>query len=141
MKKSKRETKLPWEKPKLESEEPKVHELVENITKSPTYRLAVKDDDFLESDSARGVRLELDYLKAELEIQKHGIEHTIVVFGSARIKEHQTAMEDLKEIQEKLEKKPEDRELLRELYTAERMVEKSIYYDDARRFGRLVGKS
>jgi len=141
MKKSKRETKLPWEKPKLESEEPKVHELIENIKNSPTYRLAVKDDDFLESDSARGVRLELDYLKTELEIQKHGIEHTIVVFGSARIKENQTAMDELKEIQGKLEKNPEDRELLRELYTAERMVGKSIYYEDARRFGRLVGES
>jgi len=141
MKKSKRETKLPWEKPKLESEEPKVHELVEKIKKSPTYRLAIKDDDFLESDSARGVRLELDYIKAEIEIQKHGIEHTIVVFGSARIKEHQTAMDELKAIEEKLDKKPEDRKLLREFYMAERMVGKSIYYEDARRFGRLVGES
>ena len=141
MKKSKREAKLPWEKPKLESEEPKVHELVKKIQESPTYKLAIKDDDFLESDDARGIRLELDYLKAELEIQKHGIEHTIVVFGSARIKEHQTAMDELKEIQEKLDKKPEDRELLREFYTAERMVGKSIYYEDARRFGRLIGES
>ena len=133
--------KLPWEQPKLESEEPKVHELIDKIKKSPTYRLTVEDNDFLNSDSARGVRLELDYLKAELEIQKHGIEHTIVVFGSARIKEHQTAMNALKKIQEKLDKKPEDRKLLRQFYIAERMVEKSIYYEDARRFGRLVGES
>ena len=141
MKKRKREAKLPWEKLKLESEEPKVHELVEGILNSPTYKLAIKDNDFLASNDARGVRLELDYLKAELEIQKHGIEHTIVVFGSARIKEHQTAMQELKEIQEKLDKNPEDRELLRDFYTAERMVGKSIYYEDARRFGRLVGES
>ncbi|WP_297434427.1 TIGR00730 family Rossman fold protein [Sulfurimonas sp.] len=141
MKKTKRGTQLPWEKPKLESEEPKVHELIEKIKNSPTYRLTIEDEDFLKSDAARGVRLELDYLKAELEIQKHGIEHTIVVFGSARIKEHQTAMDELKEIQEKLDKKPENRELLREFYTAERMVGKSIYYEDARRFGRLVGES
>ena len=141
MKKTKRDIQLPWEKPKLESEEPKVHELIDKIKNSPTYRLTIEDEDFLKSDAARGVRLELDYLKAELEIQKHGIEHTIVVFGSARIKEHQTAMDELKEIQEKLDKKPEDRELLREFYTAERMVGKSIYYEDARRFGRLVGES
>ena len=141
MKKTKRGTQLPWEKPKLESEEPKVHELIEKIKNSPTYRLTIEDEDFLKSDAARGVRLELDYLKTELEIQKHGIEHTIVVFGSARIKEHQTAMDELKEIQEKLDKKPENRELLREFYTAERMVGKSIYYEDARRFGRLVGES
>ena len=141
MKKTKRDIQLPWEKPKLESEEPKVHELIDKITNSPTYRLTIEDEDFLKSDAARGVRLELDYMKAELEIQKHGIEHTIVVFGSARIKEHQTAMDELKEIQEKLDKKSQDRELLREFYTAERMVGKSIYYEDARRFGRLVGES
>ncbi|WP_457746632.1 LOG family protein [Sulfurimonas sp.] len=141
MKKTIKETQLPWEKPKLESEEPKVYELVKKITSSATYKLAVEDSDFLESSEARGVRLELDYLKAELEISKHGIEHTIVVFGSARIKEHQTAMKELREIEEKLDKNPQDREVLREFYIAERMVGKSIYYEDARRFGRLVGES
>lgn len=141
MKKTKREAQFPWEKPKLESEEPKVYDLVETIKKSPTYRLTIEDEDFLKSDMARGVRLELDYLKAELAIEKHGIEHTIVVFGSARIKEHQTAMQELKEIEKKLDENPENRELLRDFYTAERMVGKSIYYEDARRFGRLVGES
>ncbi|QOP45789.1 TIGR00730 family Rossman fold protein [Sulfurimonas paralvinellae] len=137
----KRETKLPWEHPKLEDEEPKAIELINTIKNSPTYKLAIEDSEFLESNETRGIRLELDYLKAELEIAKHGIEHTIVVFGSARIMEHQTAMQKLKVIQEKLDKKPEDRELLREFYIAERMVGKSIYYEDARRFGRLVGES
>ena len=136
-----RKTKLPWEKPKLESEEPKAREMIERIKKSPTYRLAIEDSDFLESDEARGVRLELDYMKAELQIKRYGIEHTIVVFGSARIIEHKTAMKKLQEIQELVDKNPEDRKLLRELYIAERMVGKSIYYEDARRFGQLVGKS
>ncbi len=31
----------------------------------------------------RGVRLELDYLKAELGMRRLGIEHTIAIFGSA----------------------------------------------------------
>ena len=132
---------LPWEKPKLESEEPKAREMIERIKKSPTYKLAIEDSDFLESDEARGVRLELDYMKAELQIKRYGIEHTIVVFGSARIIEHKTAMQKLKEIQQLVDKNPEDRKLLRELYIAERMVGKSIYYEDARRFGQLVGKS
>ena len=137
----KRKTSLPWEKPKLASEEPKALEMIERIKKSPTYRLAIEDKDFLESDEARGVRLELDYMKAELQIKRYGIEHTIVVFGSARIREHKTAMQKLKEIQQLVDKNPEDRKLLRELYIAERMVGKSIYYEDARRFGQLVGKS
>ncbi|SFV74754.1 FIG01147456: hypothetical protein [hydrothermal vent metagenome] len=141
MKKNKKMKKLPWEMPKSKVEEPKVDELIEKIKQSPTYQLATEDDVFLKSDFTRGIRLELDYLKAELEIQKHGIEHTIVVFGSARIQEHQTAMKELKKVQEKLDKHPEDRKLLRELYIAERMVGKSIYYEDARQFGRLVGQS
>ena len=137
----KRKTSLPWEKPKPVNEEPKALEMIERIKKSPTYRLAIEDKDFLESDEARGVRLELDYMKAELQIKRYGIEHTIVVFGSARIIEHHTAMQKLQEIQKLVDKNPEDRKLLRELYIAERMVGKSIYYEDARRFGRLVGKS
>ncbi|SFV50761.1 FIG01147456: hypothetical protein [hydrothermal vent metagenome] len=141
MKKNKRTTQLPWQKPKLESEEPKAQEMIERIKKSPTYRLAIEDSDFLESDEARGVRLELDYLKAELQIKRYGIEHTIVVFGSARIIEHKTALQKLQEIQQLVDKDPQNRELLRELYIAERMVGKSIYYEDARRFGQLVGKS
>ncbi len=133
--------KLPWEKPKRKEEEPHVKELIKQIKESPTYKIAFEDETFLHSSDTRGVRLELDYLKAELQMRRMGIEHTIVVFGSARILEQKTAVEKLEKIQRKLQKKPKDRKLLRELYVAERMVGKSIYYEDARRFGALVGKS
>ncbi|QOP40525.1 TIGR00730 family Rossman fold protein [Sulfurimonas marina] len=132
---------FPWEDPKSSKEDPKASELIDRLVKSPTYKLAFQDSDFLESSEARGVRLELDYLKAELQIRKLGIEHTIVVFGSARIVEPKTAIARFNEVEEKLEKAPDDRVLLRELYVAERMIGKSIYYEDARRFGRLVGES
>jgi uncharacterized protein (TIGR00730 family) len=133
--------KFPWEDPKSSKEDPKASELIETLIESPTYKLAFQDNDFLESSQTRGIRLELDYLKAELQIQKMGIEHTIVVFGSARIVEQQTAIARFNAIEEKLEENPEDRVLLRELYVAERMIGKSIYYEDARRFGHLVGES
>ncbi|WP_457749776.1 LOG family protein [Sulfurimonas sp.] len=132
---------LPWEHPKLQEEDPHSLELIQTIMKSPTYIMPEEDIDFLNSYEARGVRLELDYLKPELKMKEHGIEHTIVVFGSARIVEKETAMKRLSNIQEMLQKKPNDRDLLHELYTAERMVGKSIYYDDARKFGQLVGQS
>jgi uncharacterized protein (TIGR00730 family) len=137
----KKEPTLPWEHPKLLEEDPKARKLIETIMKSPTYTMAEKDTDFLGSYEARGVRLELDYLKAELKMKKYGIEHTIVVFGSARIVERKTALKRLRSIENMLQKDPENRNLLRELYIAERMVGKSIYYEDARRFGSLVGKS
>ena len=132
---------LPWQHPKPKEEEPKIEELMEKILHSPSYRLAIEDVDFLRSDDTRGVRLELDYLKPELMMKKHGIKRTIVVFGSARIKEKKSAIKELKRIQKLVEKNPDSRTLLRELRTAEKMVEKSIWYDEAREFGRLVGKA
>ncbi|UCN01269.1 TIGR00730 family Rossman fold protein [Sulfurimonas sp. SWIR-19] len=137
----KKKTVLPWEHPKLQEEDPQSLELIQTIMKSPTYAMAEEDKEFINSYEARGIRLELDYLKPELQMNKHGIEHTIVVFGSARIVEKETAMKRLSAIGEMLQKKPNNRDLLHELYVAERMVGKSIYYDDARKFGQLVGKS
>jgi len=140
MKKKKRTT-LPWEHPKLQEEDPKSLELIKKIMQSPTYVMAEKDAEFMSSYEARGIRLELDYLKPELKMKEYGIEHTIVVFGSARIVERETALKRLRDIEKMLHEKPDDRVLLRELYIAERMVGKSIYYEDARKFGQLVGKS
>jgi len=134
-------TTLPWQHPKLEEEDPQSLKLIEAIMKSPTYTMAEQDMEFLNSYETRGIRLELDYLKAELKMREHGIEHTIVVFGSARIVERGTALKRLERIETILKEYPDDRKLLRELYVAERMVGKSIYYEDARRFGQLVGKS
>ena len=137
----KSEQKLPWEHPKSQDEDPKAIELVKKIINNPSYKLAQEDRDFIYGNDTRGIRLELDYLKAELKMREYGIEHTIVVFGSARIVEKKTALKRLLDIQKMVEKEPKDRELLRELQVAKRMVQKSIYYEDARRFGQLVGKS
>ncbi len=52
---------------------------------SPAYRLATFDSDFLLSDRMRGVRLQLEYEKAEASLQSWGVRSTIVVFGSARV--------------------------------------------------------
>ncbi|MFZ9501536.1 MAG: TIGR00730 family Rossman fold protein [Beijerinckiaceae bacterium] len=54
---------------------------------SPSYRLAALDQDFLLSDSMRGVRFLLEYAKAEMILRDWSIRSTIVVFGSARIRE------------------------------------------------------
>ncbi|MRJ02238.1 MAG: LOG family protein [Epsilonproteobacteria bacterium] len=136
-----RDERLPWQQPKPKEEEPQIEELLQRIFESPSYRVAIEDLDFLKSDQTRGVRLQLDYLKADLIMAAHGIKHTVVVFGSARIRERQTAIRELERIEKLIEENPESRHLLKELRTAEKMVEKSIWYDEARKFGRLVGKS
>ena len=54
---------------------------------SPSYRLAALDQDFILGDSTRGARFMLEYQKAEDHLRARGILSTIVVFGSARVRE------------------------------------------------------
>lgn len=54
---------------------------------SPTYRLASLDHDFILGDSMRGVRFLLEFAKADEGLRTWGVMSTIVVFGSARIRE------------------------------------------------------
>jgi uncharacterized protein (TIGR00730 family) len=55
---------------------------------SPTYRLAALDQDFLLGPSMRGVRFLLEFAKADEAMRAWGVSSTIVVFGSARVREH-----------------------------------------------------
>jgi uncharacterized protein (TIGR00730 family) len=130
---------LPWEEPKPAVDDPQAPERVRELLASPTYRQADKDLEFLDSDDTRGVRLQIDYLKAELELRKRGVEHTIVVFGSTRIREPAAAGRRVRELEALLRAAPGDTELERLLAIAERLDAKSRYYDVARELGRLAG--
>jgi len=54
---------------------------------SPSYRLAALDQDFLLGDSMRGVRFLLEFAKADEALRRWGVRSTIVVFGSARVRQ------------------------------------------------------
>lgn len=54
---------------------------------APSYRLAAMDEDFLLGDSMRGVRFLLEWSKADEALRAWGVNSTIVVFGSARVRE------------------------------------------------------
>ena len=49
------------------------------------FRLPSRDEDFLQGRSTRGIRLQLEYQKAEEFLARWGVASTVVVFGSARI--------------------------------------------------------
>ena len=132
---------LPWQQPKPTHEDPDALRRVEAILASPSYRRADQDVDFLGMDETRGARLELDYLKPELHMRQHGIEQTIVVFGSTRIPEPAEAERRLGEIRQAQSEDPSNSELERRLQIAQRVVAKSKYYAVAREFGRLIGES
>ena len=54
---------------------------------SPAFRIAALDQDFVLGDTTRGVRFQLEYQKAEEYLRKWGVASTVVVFGSARVRE------------------------------------------------------
>lgn len=114
---------------------------IERIRTDPSYLQADRDADFLREDPVRGVRLQIDYLKPDLLLQEHGIDHTIVVFGSARISRPSVARALCRELNDALEKNPGDAELLRSLAIAIQIENKSRYYEMSREFGRIVGSS
>ena len=132
---------LPWQNPKSETADPQGSAKLDAILKSPSYRPAIEDTDFLDSEDARGVRLQLDYLKPERLLRAHGIQHSIVVFGSTRIVEPAVAKVKVEELQDALSTSPEDSELQRQLVVAGRILSKSHYYEIAREFSRLVANA
>jgi uncharacterized protein (TIGR00730 family) len=137
----KRREPLPWEQPKTIEEDPLSHQRVKAILESPSYREADEDVDFLNRDAARGARLQLDYLKPETLLTQHGVQHTIVTFGSTRIAEPAAALRKLAALRDAVARSPDDPLLQARLTVAERLQEKSRYYEVAREFGRLVGAS
>lgn len=137
----KRKESLPWQKPKPSGEDPECQDKLQAILKSPSYVPATEDVDFLIGEDARGVRLQLDYLKPDRLLKAHGVEHTIVVFGSTRIVEPAVAEKKVKHLQDALTKQPGDKKLKRKLFVAERILAKSHYYEIAREFSRLVANA
>ncbi|WP_137702309.1 LOG family protein [Marimonas lutisalis] len=136
-----RKADLPWKSPKPRSEDPKAPGLIQAILKSPEYVEADKDIEFLQLDDTRGLRLQLDYMKAEQLLQAQGIKHSIVVFGSTRIPEPQTAKQRVATLEELSRKHPDDQDVADKLRTAKRILDKSRYYEVAREFGQIVGRA
>jgi uncharacterized protein (TIGR00730 family) len=129
---------LPEQQPKAAEEDPDALRRVQAILDSSSYRRADKDVDFLARDGVRGVRLQIDYLKPELLLEEHDIQHTIVVFGGTRICEPATAQRQVEALRAALAADAGNIELVRRLAIAERVCAKSHYYEVAREFGRLV---
>ena len=136
-----REEPLPVQQPKSVDDDPLAADRLRSILESDTYRAADQDPAFLDYDETRGPRLELDYLKPETLLQRHGIDKTIVVFGSTRIPEPTEAQRRLDLARKKAAENPKDSKLARQRDIAGRVLDKSRYYDVAREFGALVGNA
>ena len=129
---------LPSQRPKSTDEDPEALLRIKAIMKNPSYQQADHDVDFLNLDDTRGVRLQLDYLKPELFLKRHGVSQTIVVFGSTRIPEPSAAQRKVNMLRQSLERDRSNKVLQSRLDRGERILAKSRYYEIAREFSRLV---
>ena len=108
------------------------------ILDSPTYRLAYEDIDLLGQDDLRPLRLQLELLKPERILHEQGIHSTVVVFGSARISDAETAAARRDTLERQTRAAPSDAKLARELAQARRRVDQARHYEQARRFASLI---
>ncbi|MEQ1769303.1 MAG: LOG family protein [Devosia sp.] len=90
-------------------------------TASAAYRLAYTDEEFITADETRGIRFQLEYLKAETRLRERGINSTVVLFGGARIPEPGKAAWAARNATQK-----------------KNLERASKYYDEARRFAQLA---
>jgi uncharacterized protein (TIGR00730 family) len=132
---------LPEQTPKDASDDPGAPAAIQAILNSPSFREADRDIDFLQEDESRGLRLQLEYLKVDTVLKRHNVAHTIVVFGGTRILEPRAAGRQLERAKAALAADPSNSQLKQQSSIAQRICAKSIYYDLAREFGRLVGGS
>ena len=97
------------------------------------YRLAFADPEFLLRREARGIRFQLEMLKPDLDQTAAGVEHTVVVFGSARFPSMETAKAQMAQA-----KASQDALALKKAQQALRGAE---YYEQARAFARHVSEA
>jgi uncharacterized protein (TIGR00730 family) len=111
---------------------------IDLLKKSKAYRVAYRDVDFLESPYARPTRLQLELLKTEFGLRQQQIKSTIVVFGGTRVVEEVDSRRRLRLAEARLKKDPKNSKLRRDLRIAQTIMTKSVFYDEAREFARLV---
>jgi uncharacterized protein (TIGR00730 family) len=98
-------------------------------TEHPAYKLAFQDDQFLLRDDLRPVRFQLELMKPEVLLDEARIASTFVIYGSARIPEPDKADALIEAAST-----DEQRRI------AERLKEKSRFYEEARKLARLASK-
>ena len=103
-----------------------------NPLQADAYRMAFADPEFLFRRETRGIRFQLEMLKPDLGQAEAGIESTVVVFGSARFVDPETAQQRLTDAEASGD--------AARIALAKRDVRNARHYDLARQFSRLVAQ-
>lgn len=113
-------------------------EMYSKDSPTPYATPAFLDTHFLLREELRPVRLQLELLKPELVQKDLNVQATVAIVGSARIPEPTMAQANLKEANIALEKDPKNAELQEKCLILKSILDKSIYYHEARHFAKLV---
>src|SRR5574344_1050997 len=105
-------------------------DLAQDPTQPNSYRLAFADPEFMSRREVRGIRFQLELLKPDLDQEALGIQHTIVVYGSARFVDAATAAKQLQQAQASGDAQA--------IALAQRAVRNAAHYEAARQFAHLV---
>jgi uncharacterized protein (TIGR00730 family) len=97
------------------------------------HRLAFADPEFLLRRETRGIRFQLEMLKPDLAQAEAGIEHTVVVFGSARFLDRAAAQAQLQAAQQSGQ--------AQDIAKAQALVRNAAHYENARAFAKLVSQA
>lgn len=105
-----------------------------------SYQLAYDDQDFILRDEMRPVRLMLELSKAEMILNEHNINHTIVMFGSSRTPRPDDAEAMLAEASAELTASPHNQASKEKHELALKQVNQAQYYIQARQLAELITK-
>ena len=97
------------------------------------HRLAFADPEFLLRRETRGIRFQLEMLKPDLAQAEAGIEHTVVVFGSARFVDRERAAASLKDALQQGQAQA--------IAKAQALFRNAEHYENARIFAQMVARS
>ncbi len=103
------------------------------MAKLPKAPKAYHNTKFLNSPAGRGVRILTEYLEPLERFKKYKINHTIVFFGSARVKSKAYAEKNLRNVKKGNPTKEE-------LRVAEMEISMSKYYEDSVELAYLLSK-
>lgn len=115
--------------------------LQRELLNHPAYIRAYEDLALLNRDELRPIRLQLELLKPEMIQQEHKIVSTIVVFGSARTPDPETAQAELEKARQAAAAAPEDAAAKAALVQARKRLAQSENYAIAHEFSRIVSAS
>jgi len=101
---------------------------------------AYEDLAFLRQDVCRPIRLQLEFLKPEVHMQRNHIHSTIVLYGSARLLSPEKARAKRRLARRELAETPGSRAKKLALQQADTAVELSRFYQVARDFAALVSR-